>query len=208
MAKGNQAGRRLRRIALVGLITLVTAGVASAGVLAAGSLRGQVSKGSALARQGKAALNKQILAEMTSRTSVRRALRSAVRPSVKRGPRGPRGPRGAAGPPGLVGPQGPQGPQGPPGAQGPPGIAGGFDPNKVTHRVGPTTTVFGGSVYNSLSVACSAGEIAISGGFFSSIGYAYSDHVGADGRSWIVLIDAWDSSINGSGNGYVSCARP
>jgi hypothetical protein len=57
-----------------------------------------------------------------------------------------------------------------------------------------------------LSVYCAAGEVALSGGYFSSTGSAFADRpAGATG--WTVLIDNYDSPINGTGRGYVICAH-
>jgi hypothetical protein len=119
--------------------------------------------------------------------------------SARRSLRGQRGPRGLSGTAGAAGSQG---------AQGPAGANGGFNPAKVSFRVGPTTTIVAGSVFNSLSVTCAPGETAIAGGFFSSVGYAYNDRPGGDRVSWSILIDASDYLVNGSGEGYVVCAAP
>jgi hypothetical protein len=89
----------------------------------------------------------------------------SFRAVLKPGPRGPRGLRGLRRP---AGPRGPQGPQGAQGAQGVQGPAGDFDPSKIVHRVGPPTTIFAGSVSNSLSVACAPDEVALSGGYSTS----------------------------------------
>jgi hypothetical protein len=123
---------------------------------------------------------------------------------LKPGPRGPRGLRGVQGP---AGPQGPQGPQGAQGAEGVQGPVGGFDPSKIVERVGPATTIFAGSVSNSLSAACAPGEVALSGGYSTSTGFAYDDRPGSDGGSWIVLIDASAETVNGLGYGYIVCGH-
>jgi hypothetical protein len=117
-----------------------------------------------------------------------------------RGQRGPRGPAGAPGGQGLTGAPGAQGPAGPAGANG------GFNPAKVVFRVGPATTIVGGSVLNVLTATCATGETAIAGGFFSDIGYAYNDGPAGDRVTWEVYIDAFDYGINGTGEAYVVCA--
>ncbi|MCU0308812.1 MAG: hypothetical protein MUE51_13800 [Thermoleophilia bacterium] len=108
-----------------------------------------------------------------------------------------------AGPQGLPGPAGPQGPAG---APGPAGVNGGFDPARVAFRVGPDLTVWAGDL-TSLSVSCLPGETAISGGFVSTMGYAFSDHPGPGGTSWTILVDNLDGLVDGIGRGYVVCAR-
>lgn len=190
-----------RRISLLAaaVCTIVAALLTASGVIAAQTVSHPVARGSVVVAQGKAALSKQLLAEMKARQTLRRTLASVAKPNAKRGPRGPRG---------LRGPPGPRGTQGPPGAQGtqgPAGPPGGFDPNKVVHRVGPETVISPGTAFNSLSVGCGPGEIALSGGYFTSIGTAYSNHVGVDGRSWTILIETFDWTISGSGRGYVTC---
>lgn len=118
--------------------------------------------------------------------------------SSLRGQRGAPGPRGATGAAGT---------QGTPGAQGAAGASGGFNPNKVTFRVGPTTTILAGDL-TTLTVTCASGEVAIGGGFFSSVGYPYFDGPAGDRASWRVAIDAFDSTVNGTGEGYAVCAAP
>jgi hypothetical protein len=73
--------------------------------------------------------------------------------------------------------------------------------------VGPATTIFAGSVSNSLSGACAPGEVALSGGYSTSTGFAYDDRPGSDGVSWIVLIDASAETVNGLGYGYIVCGH-
>ena len=94
--------------------------------------------------------------------------------------------------------------QGPQGVQGP---SGGFDRNKVTFRVTPDIAIPAGSLTGNLSAFCAAGELAISGGYFTNTGFAYDDRPSGDGTGWVVLIDNFDSSLSGHGNGYVVCAR-
>jgi hypothetical protein len=113
----------------------------------------------------------------------------------------------AKGPPGPRGRRGPRGPQGPPGPQGPQGPAGGFDPTKIVFRVGPDTTIPAASVSGDLSVGCAPGEVALSGGYFASMGFPYSMHVASTGTGWIILIDNFDGSIPGRGQGYVVCGH-
>jgi len=63
------------------------------------------------------------------------------------------------------------------------------------------------SVAGNLSVGCAAGERAIAGGYFTDIGFPYSNHISIDGTGWIILIDNFDGSIPGKGVGYVTCVR-
>ena len=56
-------------------------------------------------------------------------------------------------------------------------------------------------------MACAPGEVAMSGGYFTSTGFAYDDRPSGDGTAWIVLIDNFDSSIAGTGYGYVVCTH-
>jgi hypothetical protein len=74
-------------------------------------------------------------------------------------------------------------------------------------RVLEDVTIPANSASGSLSVACGSGEFAISGGFFSNTGFAYSDHIAPSASGWIVLIDNFGLSV-GQGDGYVVCVRP
>jgi hypothetical protein len=69
--------------------------------------------------------------------------------------------------------------------------------------VGPPTTIFAGSVSNSLSIACAPDEVALSGGYSTSTGFASDDSPGTDAVLWIVLIDASTETVNGLGYGYI-----
>jgi hypothetical protein len=106
-----------------------------------------------------------------------------------RGRAGPAGPRGAQGPVGATGAQGPAGPQGPQGIQGftgaagPQGPAGGFDINKITQVIGPTTTAppLPGVIVG-IDAFCPTGQKAVGGGYriFSTntdVGVASSESV-------------------------------
>jgi hypothetical protein len=119
---------------------------------------------------------------------------------LARGPRGPRGRRG------LRGPIGPQGPAGPVGPAGPTGATGGFSPSKIVLRIGSNVPITGGSVANSVSVGCAAGEVALSGGYFTDSGFAYADHPNDTATGWVILIDA-SGDVSGSGRGYVVCGH-
>ncbi len=63
------------------------------------------------------------------------------------------------------------------------------------------------SVAGNLSVGCAPGEVAMAGGYFTSIGFAYDDRPSGTGTAWIVLIDNFDSTVSGEGYGYVVCTH-
>jgi hypothetical protein len=134
---------------------------------------------------------------------------SAKAKRALKGQRGPRGARGTPGTNGLPGPQGTQGPQGPAGAagaQGPAGANGTFDPAKVTVREGPTTAIPADDT-GTLTAECLSGETAISGGWSSDVGVAFSEAVNPAKTSYGVLIDNTGGTA-GSGNARVVCAVP
>jgi Collagen triple helix repeat (20 copies) len=136
---------------------------------------------------------------------------SAKAKRALKGQRGPRGARGATGTNGLPGPQGAQGPQGPAGATGAQGAAGAngtFDPAKVTVREGPTTAIPADDT-STLTAECLSGETAISGGWSSEVGVAFSETVNPAKTSYSVLIDnTGTGTVAGSGIARVVCAVP
>jgi Collagen triple helix repeat (20 copies) len=100
------------------------------------------------------------------------ALRGKRGPAGRRGAQGPVGATGAQGPVGATGAQGPAGPQGTQGIQGltgppgPQGPAGGFDINKITQVIGPTTTAPPlPGVLIGMPAFCPAGQKAVGGGY-------------------------------------------
>jgi hypothetical protein len=104
----------------------------------------------------------------------------------KRGPAGQRGAAGLAGPAGLPGPAGPAGPKG---------------VEVVKHY--KASKILAPGAIDGLAMVCPAGEGVLSGGGYSGIGFAFSDHVAGNG--WVYLVEN-ASGISITIDGYITCA--
>lgn len=110
---------------------------------------------------------------------------------------GPQGPRGAQGAQGGTGPQGAQGPQGP---------AGPSALSAITVQSGGLTVaandVDGGTIF------CPAGQRVISGGYVSiaADGEVFASIATDDRTGWILLLDNFDSLVEGELDGEAYCA--
>jgi hypothetical protein len=107
---------------------------------------------------------------------------------------GPQGPRGAQG---ASGPQGPQGPQGPAGPSALSAIT--VQPGGLTVAAGD---VDGGTIF------CPAGQRVISGGYvaIAADGEVFASIATDDRTGWILLLDNFDSPVEGELDGEAYCA--
>ncbi len=98
------------------------------------------------------------------------------------GPAGPAGETGPAGPAGPAGgPEGPQGPAGPEGPAGPAGVSG--------YEVVSDGANLNGSGLKTVSVACPAGKVAVSGGARSEASLVLSGSYPSDtGSGWSAVV--------------------
>jgi hypothetical protein len=111
------------------------------------------------------------------------------------GPAGPAGPPGAAGP---AGPSGPAGPVGPPGPQGVPGPAGPAGRAGVSDIAPVTATlVVGPGADVQLAATCPAGKNALTGGYVSDAGSAWSVSSNLPGPS----LESWVVGARNTGSG-------
>jgi hypothetical protein len=168
---------RLPWVIAVGALVLSSAG----GAVAASQITGADVKNSSLT--GKDVKNKSLT-------------RADFSGSVA-GPQGPRGAQGAAGPSGPQGAQGAQGPQGP---------AGPSALSAMTVQSGGLTVaagdVDGGTIF------CPPGQRVISGGYvaIAADGEVFASIATDDRTGWILLLDNFDSALEGELDGEAYCA--
>ena len=107
----------------------------------------------------------------------------------------------------VSGEQGPAGPQGPAGAPGPagPSAVSKLTPVTVDFSVpGGSGTVTPSSI-KIITATCPPGQRVVSGGYFMSLGFAFSDKT-YDGASWSVGVDNYESYIPSNGQVTALCA--